>query len=161
MKSKKFQIVTLLLIMTSIMLFLLYDNHIKSKRIEKLTQQVKILQPKYTAKDTTELLNLVLYVKEFEANSKLLDSTKRILISTYPFFTRDYSLTKFGKKVEFYYNPTMTPWLDNEFVFDEFKLYQNDSAYIYFKFSEYRCGCFSFKIDHGKWVVKDYEFGRK
>ena len=148
--------IILLLYLLSFCIINLYEN---SKIINKQKKLIKELTPKFNGQDTLDLLKLCLNLKEFDYDTKLLDTSKRITILMYPYITREYSLYKYRKKV-WVANSNSHPY-DNQFMFSPFKLYNDDTAYINFIFNDYRIGIVDAKKINGKWEITKYIIGRK
>jgi hypothetical protein len=156
MKSK-YKILILFLLISNLILLYCHFNNLSI--VKDYRQQLKILTPRFSSKDTIQLLNEILNIKEFDWDTKLLDTSWRVSILKYPYLRNEYPLFKFNKKIVYFEGKAST-W-DNEFMFGIFNLYPNDSAYIFFEFNTYRAGAVEAKKVKNKWKIIEYYLGRK
>lgn len=154
--KKKFKILFLLLVVSNLVLLIYFINNLTTIRYYK--QQIKLLTPRYSAKDTIQLLNEILNIKEFDWDTKLLDTSNKVIILKYPFIQNEYYISKFNKNVA-YFEGSVNPG-ENQFLFHIFELFKNDSAYIVVEFNYSRGGIFEAKKKKGRWELIKYGIGQ-
>lgn len=158
MEKSKYIIALLIVVIICSISFFLFELNKQSNIIESQKKLIVKLTPRFNGQDTLSLLNAMLNLKEFDYNTKLLDTSKRIKIIMYPYITKEYKLLKFNKPVwvvEDYPAPHQ-----NAFLIDRFTFFENDSARIEYRFGNGWMGLMDAQKINREWKIIKSEIGR-
>ena len=155
MKKIYIIIISFLLIINILLIYLYIKNN---KIIKKKNSEIALLTPRYSGQDTLSIIENIINIDEFDAHEGLLDSSKQVIIYKYPYITKEYEIFKFGKLV--YFREAAISTENNEFIFDYFELYKDDSARIAFRFNEYGVGIVGLAKKNMNWLITKKEIGR-